>query len=50
MEASKYLGDYYVNSIEKNKEKAIENWNRVRTLDPNDKQAKAFFDSPLGKL
>jgi tetratricopeptide (TPR) repeat protein len=49
MEASKYLGDYYVNSPEKNKEKAIENWNRVRTLDPNDKQAKAFFDSPLGK-
>lgn len=50
MEASKYLGDYYVNSTEKNKEKAIENWNRVRTLDPNDKQAKAFFDSPFGKL
>lgn len=50
MEASKYLGDYYVNSPEKNKEKAIENWTRVRTLDPNDKQAKAFFDSPIGKL
>jgi tetratricopeptide (TPR) repeat protein len=50
MEASKYLGDYYVNSPEKNKEKAIENWTRVQTLDPNDKQAKAFFDSPLGKL
>lgn len=50
IEASKYLGDYYVNSPEKNKEKAIENWTRVRTLDPNDKQAKAFFDSPIGKL
>lgn len=49
IEASKYLGDYYVNSTEKNKEKANENWNRVKSLEPNDPQAKAYFASGLGK-
>jgi predicted Zn-dependent protease len=49
IEASKYLGDYYVNSAEKNKEKANENWNRVKALEPNDAQAKAYFASGLGK-
>lgn len=43
MEASKYLGDYYVNSSAKDITKAKEYWNIVRTLDPNDAQAKAFF-------
>lgn len=43
IEAAKYLGDYYVNSKEKNSEKAKEVWNLVRELDPQDKQAKAFF-------
>ncbi len=43
IEASKYLGDYYVNSTMKDKVKATENWERVRTLEPNDPQAKAFF-------
>ncbi len=49
IEASKYLGDYYINSANKNKEKAKENWERVRTLDPADTQAKAFFASPAGR-
>lgn len=50
IEASKYLGDYYVNSsANKNIPLAKENWERVRTLDPNDAQAKAFFASALGK-
>lgn len=49
IEASKYLGDYYVNSTEKNIPLAKENWTRVRTLDPADAQAKAFFNSALGK-
>lgn len=43
IEASKYLGDYYVNSPVKDKAKATENWERVRSLEPNDPQAKAFF-------
>lgn len=49
IEASKYLGDFYVNSAEKDKEKAKEAWNLVRELDPADKQAKAFFASPAGR-
>jgi hypothetical protein len=49
IEASKYLGDYYLNSPEKNIPMAKEHWNRVRTLDPADAQAKAFFNSALGK-
>ncbi len=43
IEASKYLGDYYVNSPEKNKEKADAMWNKVYELDPNDAQAKAYL-------
>lgn len=34
LEAYKYLGDYYVNSPEKNIEKAKEVWNKVIELDP----------------
>ena len=49
IEGAKYLGDFYVNSPEKNKEKAKEAWGLVRELDPADKQAKAFFASPAGK-
>ena len=50
MEASKYLGDYYVNSKEgKDHAKAKIYWEKVRTLDPADKQAAAFFASPAGK-
>jgi tetratricopeptide (TPR) repeat protein len=43
MEAAKYLGDYYVNSAEKNAEKANMYWGIVKELDPTDKQADAFF-------
>lgn len=43
IEASKYLGDYYVNSKEKDATKAKEAWTLVKELDPADKQAKAFF-------
>ena len=49
IEGAKYLGDYYVNSAQKDKEKAKEAWNLVKELDPADKQAKAFFASPAGK-
>lgn len=50
MEAAKYLGDYYVNSKEnKDVAKAKSYWEKVRTLDPMDKQAAAFFASPAGK-
>lgn len=43
IEAAKYLGDYYVNSKEKDAAKAKEAWNLVKELDPQDKQMKAFF-------
>ncbi len=43
IEACKYLGDYYVNSPAKNAEKAKECWTIVHTLNPDDKQAKAFL-------
>lgn len=43
MEACKYLGDYYINSSEKDIAKAKEYWNVVKELDPADKQAAAFF-------
>jgi tetratricopeptide (TPR) repeat protein len=43
MEAAKYLGDYYVNSTEKDTVKAKSYWNIVKELDPADKQAEAFF-------
>lgn len=43
IEAAKYMGDYYVNSVEKDITKAKEYWNIVKTLDPADKQAAAFF-------
>ncbi len=49
IEAAKYLGDYYVNSAAKDYTKAKEYWNIVLSLDPADKQAKAFFASPAGK-
>lgn len=43
LEACKYMGDYYVNSKEKDIAKAKEFWNIVKELDPADKQAAAFF-------
>lgn len=43
MEACKYLGDYYVNSTEKDIAKAKGYWNIVKELDPADKQAAGFF-------
>ena len=43
MEAAKYLGDYYVNSIAKDIAKAKTYWTIVKELDPTDKQAEAFF-------
>lgn len=43
IEASKYLGDYYVNSPMKDKVKADEMWNKVLELDPKDSQANAYF-------
>ncbi|MGV3610589.1 MAG: tetratricopeptide repeat protein [Fluviicola sp.] len=43
MEASKYLGDYYVNSPMKDKAKADAMWNKVLEIDPNDAQAKSYF-------
>ena len=50
IEAAKYLGDYYVNSKEgKDFAKAKTFWKIVETLEPTDKQAKAFFASPAGK-
>jgi Tfp pilus assembly protein PilF len=50
IEASKYLGDYYVNSKEgKDYAKAKIFWKTVQTLEPTDAQAKAFFASPAGK-
>ena len=41
IEASKYLGDYYINSAVKDKAKAKTYWETVLVLDPADKQAKA---------
>ena len=49
IEACKYLGDYYINSKEYNKIESQKYWNIVKTLDPADKQAAAFFASPHGK-
>lgn len=43
IEASKYLGDYYVNSPAKDKAKADAMWAKVLELDPNDAQAKAYL-------
>lgn len=43
LEASRYLGDYYVNSPEKDLVKATEFWTIVRELEPTDKQAESFF-------
>lgn len=45
VEALKYLGDFYVNSPEKDIEKAKEVWKQVQTLIPDDPQAKAFFST-----
>lgn len=50
IEASKYLGDYYLQPKNgKDVAKAKLYWENVRTQDPNDTQAKAFFSSPEGK-
>ncbi len=43
LEASRYLGDYYVTSPAKDIVKAKEYWTIVQTLEPTDAQAKAFF-------
>lgn len=48
IEATKYLGDFYVNSKDKNMDKAKEMWKLVSELDPADKQAKAFFAPKQG--
>lgn len=42
-EASRYLGDYYVNSPMKDAAKAKMYWQQVLTNDPNDPQAKIYF-------
>jgi len=42
-EASLYLGDYYVNSSEKDAVKAKMHWSKVKEIDPNDKQAQFYF-------
>lgn len=49
IEGNKYLGDYYVNSPNKNYAQAKIHWKKVQELAPNDGQAKAFFNSPAGK-
>ena len=49
IEANKYLGDYYVNSSNKDYAQAKVCWKKVQELDPNDAQAKIFFASPAGK-
>lgn len=43
LEASRYLGDYYVSSPAKDITKAKEYWTIVKEIEPNDPQAKAFF-------
>jgi tetratricopeptide (TPR) repeat protein len=43
IEAAKYMGDYYYNSPAKDLVKSKEAWTIVKTIDPEDKQAKAFF-------
>jgi tetratricopeptide (TPR) repeat protein len=47
LEASEYLGAYYLSK--KDNAKAKEYFNLVKELDPANKKAKAFFDSPAGK-
>ena len=42
-ESCQYLGNYYVNSSEKDIEKAKLYWKVVLEIDPNDAQAKLFF-------
>jgi len=47
IEASEYLGDYYVSNKEgKDKTKADEMWNTVRELDPANIKQKAYFAPP----
>jgi len=47
IEASEYLGDYYLNNKEnKDAEKAKEYWSAVKELDPANPKAKAFFAPP----
>ena len=49
IEAAKYLGDYFVNSKEgKDIDQAKIYWEKVKLLDPTDKQASVFF-STIGK-
>ena len=49
IEAAKYLGDYFVNSKEgKDIDQAKIYWEKVKLLDPTDKQAAVFF-STIGK-
>lgn len=45
LEALYFLGDYYISSPEKDLEKASEVWNRVKTLNPEDSRAKAYFST-----
>lgn len=47
IEASEYLGDYYVNNKEaKDKIKADGYWNAVKELDPTNEKAKYYFAPP----
>jgi tetratricopeptide (TPR) repeat protein len=47
IEASEYLGDYYVNNKEnKDKAKADGFWNAVKELDPANEKAKYYFAPP----
>lgn len=47
IEASEYLGDYYVNNKEaKDKVKADEYWTAVKELDPTNEKAKYYFAPP----
>jgi len=45
IEAYKFLGDYYFSSPEKDMVKAAEMWTEIQKLEPEDPQAKAFFNS-----
>jgi tetratricopeptide (TPR) repeat protein len=47
IEASEYLGDYYLNNKEfKDKTKADEYWSAVKELDPANEKAKYYFAPP----
>jgi tetratricopeptide (TPR) repeat protein len=49
LEASRYLGDYFYSSENKDIEQAKIYWTMVQTLEPEDKQAATFFATPEGR-